>query len=301
MVGGLPGKVPLLQSGHPAPEAVELLLQPLHSGGGVGGLGGEKLGDMGVLLQNAGAVGYRPAAGGHLDADALPELLAGEELHQPHLPAPAHVGTAAGAAVRPGPGDDPHIAGEGFFAAVGQGCKDLRRGIGDVHRVVLPDVLVGQGLHLPHILHGEGSVKVDGHQVVANMEAYVVTVIAAAEDAADDVLAAVLLHEVKAAGKVDGPGDGVPHGEGAVTEVEDFPVLLLHMGNGSAAQDAVVGVLATPFRVEGGAVQGDGEAVPLRDAGEDLGGKFHQEGIGVEEFFRHNGAPFCNIILRLYK
>ena len=124
-----------------------------------------KLGDPGVLPGDDVEAVQRPGPGGHLNTHALPELLAGEELHQPHLSAAEHMGAivsgilcgifhcdnvgfhighdlvtidfnagltaedvldierrhmgaAAGAAVRPGPGDDADLSGEGLFAPV---------------------------------------------------------------------------------------------------------------------------------------------------------------------------------------
>ena len=58
------------------------------------------------------------------------------------------MGTAAGAGVRPGEGDDAHPSGEGLLAAVRQDLQLLGRGEGDLDGVVLPDVAVGRLLQL---------------------------------------------------------------------------------------------------------------------------------------------------------
>ena len=242
----LSGEIPLLQGRHPGPDGLRLPAEPLHGGGGIGGLGGEEVGDLGVLLQNGGAVGRRPGPRRHLDTDPVPELLAGEELYQPHLAAPADVGAAAGAAVRAGPGDDPHRALQGLLAAVRQGGQGFAVGPAGLHRVVLPDVLVGQGLDLRHVLRRQGGVEVDGHQVPADVEAHVVAVVPGAEDAADDVLPAVLLHEVEAAGEVDLSRYRLPYRQRAGAQVDHLPLLLVGVSDRYAAKGDRVIIYATP-------------------------------------------------------
>ena len=250
------------------------------------------MGDLGILLQNGGAVGHRPGPRRHLDADPVPELLAGEELYQPHLAAPADVGAAAGAAVRAGPGDDPHRALQGLLAAVRQGGQGFAVGPAGLHRVVLPDVLVGQGLDLRHVLRRQGGVEVDGHQVPADVEAHVVAVVPGAEDAADDVLPAVLLHEVEAAGEVDLPRYRLSHRQRAGAQVDHLPLLLMGVGDRYAAQDALVTRLAAPLGVEGRAVQNHLPAVLPLLTGEDLGGEFFHKSVVVVKFFCHKRVPF---------
>ena len=108
-----------------------------------------------VLFPDAGQVVQGPLAAYQLDTDAGAELLAGEQLHQAHLSGGGHMGAAAGAGVRPGEGDDTHLAGEDLFAAVFQMFQLLRSRIGDGDGVVLPDVLVGPCLQLGHLFRGE--------------------------------------------------------------------------------------------------------------------------------------------------
>ena len=173
------------------------------------------------------------------------------------------MGAAAGAAVGPGELRDPHRPLQGLFAAVGDGGQLLRGGIIGPEGVIFPDVAVGPGLHLQHLLPGHGGVIVDGDHVRSHVEAHVVAGKGSAQHTADDVLAGVLLHMVKAAGPVDGAVDGGPHGQGPVAGVEHQAVPLLDVQHRRAAQVAVVRRLAAALRVKGRAVQGHKICVPL--------------------------------------
>ena len=277
MLVRLPGKVGLLQIRHPAPEDVQLLLQPLHGSGGGLRLGGEELGDPAILSGHGVGPAEGTAAGGHLNAHALPEPLAGDQLHQSHLSAGADMGAAAGAAVRAGPGDNPHLAGQRLLAPVVQLLQLRGGGEGHGNGVVLPDILVGPALHLRSVLRRQLGVEINGHQLMADVEAHVAALEQAAQDSADDVFAAVLLHEVKPAGKVHLPGHALPYGKGSGADVDDLPVPLPDVRDGSAAQQALVRRLAAPLGVEGGPVQDHLPAPLLLPAGEDGPGKFCQK------------------------
>ena len=164
------------------------------------------------------------------------------------------MGAAAGAAVRPGEGHDPHLAGKRFLAAVVQTGQRIRRGEGDVHRSVLPDHLIG-GLFRGHDLFpGQLGIVVDGHRVGPQVETHVVTVVQRAQQAGENVLPGVLLHVVEPAGPVNGPrhlGADLPR---AVTGVENHALCFMDIRDLDCAQSAVVLRLSAPLRVEGRAV-----------------------------------------------
>ena len=67
------------------------------------------------------------------------------------------------------------------------------------------------------------------------MKAGVVAVIGGAEHSADDMLAGVLLHVVKAPGPIDLPVDGLALRQGPVAGVENHPVPLVDIGDLGAA------------------------------------------------------------------
>ena len=220
------GKRRLLQVGLGAPGGRELRFQPRHGGGGVPGLDAEALGNGAGLVIDQGEV---------LQPHPLPEFLAGEDLDKAHLPRLEDMGAAAGAAVRPGKGDDAHFPGELLLAAVVQGRQLLRRGIGDLHRPVRPDSLIGQPLRLQSLLPGDPGVVVDGHRLRPQVEAHIVAAEFFAQDAGDDVLAGVLLHVVKAAVPVDGPHHHCAGFQRAVTGVENHAVSLMDIRHTHAA------------------------------------------------------------------
>ena len=116
---GQGGKSGLLQGEQTGFEGLVLRQEPRRRRPRLKDLGGQQMGDLGVLLQDPAEIAEGPAAAHQLDAHPLPELLHGQQLHQPHLSGRAHMGAAAGAAVRPGEGDDAHLSGELLLAPVG--------------------------------------------------------------------------------------------------------------------------------------------------------------------------------------
>ena len=171
------------------------------------------------------------------------------------------MGAAAGAAVRSGEGHDADVPLQGLFAAVVDGVQ-LRTPVGlDIDGVVLIDILIGLGFDFQQFLPGDVGVEIDGHHIRPHVETYIVAVAAAADQPGADVLAGVLLHVVEPPGPVDDAGDSFPNFHGAVHIVENYPVFFMDVRHRRAVQGALVGGLAAPLRVEGGAVQCDNEAV----------------------------------------
>ena len=184
------------------------------------------------------------------------------------------MGAAAGAAVRAGKGHQPHLPGNILFGAVDrlfQGCPLQKP---DIDGVVLPDVGVGRGLDGGQVFRGDLVVEVDGHHILPQVEAHIVAAVAGADDAADDVLAGMLLHMVKPPGPVDDAGDGFSHGQRPAAPVQDDAVLFPHVGHSGPAQRALVGRLAAPLGIKGGAVQHHHPPVLVLLTGQDGGGEF---------------------------
>ena len=203
------------------------------------------------------------------------------------------MGAAAGAAVRPGEGDDADVAGDGLLAAVVDGGKLFAPVELDVHGMVFPEVAVGGGLHFLEGVPGDVGVIVDGDEILPHVEAHVVAGEAGAEHPGDDVLAAVLLHVVKAAVPVDGAGEGGADLHRGIHGVENRAVFFLDIQHLRLAQGAEVAGLAAALRVEGAAVQGHEVAILAGVTSEDPGGEGFQVGVGVVEFFRgHGGSSF---------
>mgnify|MGYP003009845852 CR=1 FL=1 len=253
-------------------------------------LDGEGLCDAHVLRPALREVAVRAFAGKKFDANAVAELLHGEELDESHLTGTHDVRAAAGAAVRAGEGDDAHVALERLFAAV-LDLVELRAAIElDVDGVILIDVQVGELFNLHKFIPRNVGVEVDRDDVRAHVEADVVAVEALADEARADVLARMLLHVVKAARPVDLAGDALSHFKGLVTKVRDDAVFLVDLEHVRLAQNAGVIRLAAALGVEGRLREHNGVAALDSVAGDDGGGKALLKGIFIVEFSCFHGV-----------
>ena len=170
----------------------------------------------------------------------------------------------------------------------------LRRGIGDFHRRVGPDDLVGLllGVHGP--LPGNLRVVVDGDRLRAHVEAYVVAVVIPAQDSGENVLSGMLLHMVEPPVPVKDAGDGFPDFHFFFKRVENHPAFFMDVQYPDAVQRPVVGGLSAALRIEGGAVQNGQKAVFFPFTGENSGGKFFQKGVLFVELFRFHVENFLS-------
>ena len=114
--------------------------------------------------------------------------------------------------------------------------------------MIFPDVAVGPGFHLQHLLPGHGGVIVDGDHVRSHVKAHVVAGKGGAQHTADDVLAGVLLHMVKAAGPVDLPLHLAANLQRGLTGVDDPPITMVDLQHIDTAQRAGVVGLAASLR-----------------------------------------------------
>ena len=202
------------------------------------------------------------------------------------------MGAAAGAGVRLGEGDDAHLTGQRLFAPIVQGLQLFRRGVGDLDRQVLPDDFIGLLLHLLEQFRGQFHVKVDDNGVIPHVKAHIIGPRAAVENAADDVLPRVILHEGEAPVPIQGAGDLGAHLQGRIGQVDDILPALLGIGHVHAAQDPSVAGLAAAFGIKGGLVQD--HFVPLLFPGlavQDGGLEGMAAHVGVENAFGHGGGP----------
>ena len=151
------------------------------------------------------------------------------------------MGAAAGAAVRAGEGHDPHIPFQRLFAPVVDGLQ-LRPSVElNVDGVVFIKVLIGLSLDLQQLLPGNISVEVDGHDVRAHVKSHIVAVKPLADQPGPPT-------------PVDGAGDSFPNFHGSVHIVENHAVFFMDVRHSRSVQNAVIGRLSAPLRVEGRAV-----------------------------------------------
>ena len=95
----------------------------------------------------------------------------------------------------------------------------------------------------------------------------------AVDEAGEQVLAGVLLHEVKPAGPVNVALYPAPHRQLAVAQVYDGVILLRDCQHLGLPQGSQVPGLSAAFGIEGGPIQADGPAIRHRMAAGDQGGE----------------------------
>ena len=241
--------------GYPCFDGGQFRFQPFHSRQGVLWLDGKLLADGLGLVVGPAQIVQGSFAAQNLDADAFPELLAGQDLDQSHLSRAKHMGAAAGTAIRFREGDNADLARQLLFAAIVQCRQFSGRGIVDLHLPVGPDDLVGLAFGVQSLLPGDVGVVVDGHHVGTQVEAHVVAAVIRTEDAGDDVLSGVLLHVVEPPGPVDVPGNSLPNFHSSIAGVENDPVFFVDVRDGYLSQCPVVSRLPAALWIEGRAVQ----------------------------------------------
>ena len=120
------------------------------------------------------------------------------------------------------------------------------------------------------------------------MEPDIITVVSAADDAADDMLTAVLLHMVKAPLPVNHTLYCFPHRNLFVTGVEDHSFLLTGIGNSNAIQTSVVCRLAAALGIKRGAVQLYQPPILPLLTGKNLRSKLLHERVAVIKLLSHH-------------
>ena len=86
---------------------------------------------------------------------------------------------------------------------------------------ILPDGAVGLRLQPLEVFCRDGAVKVHLHSLLAHVKAHVVVAVLAVNEAGEDMLAGVLLHQVKPPTPIDAAFCGSSHFQGAVAQVDD--------------------------------------------------------------------------------
>ena len=250
-LGGGVGKHLLLQLGGPGLLGGQFVGLALGGGGQLAVFGAELCPQLRLLLQHSAERRQGAAAAGQGNAGAAFVVHGAHHLDLADLAGALHVGAAAGAAVRPGNGDDAHRAVNGFFAAVGEGGQHLGGGVLGLHRQVGPDDAVGLGLGGGKPLGGDGQAGVQGGLLLADVEAHILTAEHPVQDAAEDVLAGVLLHTVQPVLHVQHALHGAAGLQGRIGQVGDDPLPGLHVQHIGPAQGAPVGRLAAALGEEG--------------------------------------------------
>ena len=164
------------------------------------------------------------------------------------------MGSAAGAGIAAGNVDDPHLAGQLFFAPVVQGRKLLWRGEMLLHRNVVPNHPVGHILQLLQLFHGQKAVEVDGHLILSHVKSHVVVAVTAVNQTGQNVFPRVVLHVIVTPLPVDNALRQAARLQGGIHLVPDLPVLLADVAHQNAVQSAGVRGLSASLRVKTGLV-----------------------------------------------
>ena len=285
------GLLLLLHLGAEAVKAHRYLLLLHRHGGGHGSHGGVA----------AAIIGQGPGAAEHMDADAALVMDEVQELDEADLTRIVHVGSAAGAEILGvligADADDADAFGEVQLGTVGEGGQLVGIGVVGLDGEVGGHDGVGLLLDGVQLGAGQHAVKVQGHvcgfTAVAQVEAHIFVAVEAVDDARDNMLAAVVLHAGEAGGGVQLTLYGGTHREGVRRTVQvghadgmgDDTVCLLNVQDGTAREEALVGVLTAALGEEGGSVQHHGQGVGgLADfGGEDGGGEGVEVAVLIEE------------------
>ena len=214
------------------------------------------------------------------------EFLAGENFDQPDFAGARHMRSAAGADVHARERHDAHVAGQLLFAAVGDGFQRFRIRMRDLRRDIAPDRGVGLLLDRAKLLRGQDAGKIDGDPVRTHVEAHVVIAEAPVDDAAEQMLTAVLLHEVEPPLPVERAVYGRAGRERGVAVVDDLAAAPMCVRHAHTGECPGVAGLAAALRIERRPVEHDVVAVLSGRAGEHLRIKFPHMGILIVKSVR---------------
>ena len=176
------------------------------------------------------------------------------DLDEPHLAGGLVLQPAAGGEVQL---SDLHDAdglvrlGDGPF---GPAADLLPVGEEDTDRQILIEHLVGRRLGLSGRLLPNIPVQVDPQGIPLQPQSHGVEAEIPDEHRREDMLAQVLLHQLKASGPVDLSPDLLAL-QGPVQHMDDLPLLLVHLRDGDAVEGPQIAGLAPTAGIEKGLIQ----------------------------------------------
>ena len=172
------------------------------------------------------------------------------------------MGSAAGAYIRSRYGHDADLSVQLLLAAV---LQIFYFGLGihpDIQVLILPHSLIGLLLQLPHLLLGNLSVQVDGQQIASHMKAHIVIAEFSVDQAADNMFAGMVLHQVKPPLPADTSSDFRTRFQLPAHAVINLPIPLCRIQNrdlllfcSRCHQYSPVAGLSAAFRIEAGSIQ----------------------------------------------
>ena len=181
--------------------------------------------------------------------------MSGRQLDAAHLAAAFHMRAAAGTDIHIRYRHDSYRARQLLFAAVVQLRQLRRRGPSYRHGRVLPYHPVGSAFHIGQLRIGERTGKIHRYILRADMKAHIVVAELSVYDAADDMLARVLLHVIQPAAAVHITLDHLSHTQRCCDRMHHYTVLFVHIQNARTAQGSPVRRLASALGIKCRGVQ----------------------------------------------
>ena len=208
---------------------------------------------------------------------------------------------AAGADIGVFDRHDPHVSCERLFAPVRNLLELLRGGECNFDFAVFPDDLVCLALDGLQVFLREHAGKVDRHHVGPHMEAHVVVAETAVDNAGENVLAGVQLHEAEPALPVDSSLNVASNIQRLFAVVDDLAICFVRIRHAHVCEITGIARLAAALGIKGRFVQHYVEPVLSRRAGQNLRLKCLAVYILIKELFRcHMLSPTALFSLLFY-
>ena len=241
----------------------------------------------------------RPLSANKLYSHAAAEFLYRQRLNEPYLSGAFYMRAAARAGIRARKTHYPHLARKLLFASVRYIAKLRLRRKKSLNIHVLPYKGVCLSLCLRELRLRDRRRKVYRNDVSADVKSDVFAAEAPVQYAGQDMLAGVLLHEIKAPRPVYLTAYGIPLRGAPARDVDYLAVTLARIRYRDDAYSACIARLSSALRIEGGAVESYLELVPARAAGDDRRLKFARMRIGIVEPSSHfTPLQYLNIPLQ---
>ena len=144
--------------------------------------------------------------------------------------------------------DDPHLSFDLDLAPIIHGSQFFLSWIQNLHRNIIPDCLIGQCLHFPHLLRCQFSVKIHGGLGCSQMKSYIVISIQAMNDAGQHMLSCVLLHSGKTFLIVQFTFYFCSHGNRGFCLMIDHSIFLMGIRHFDSIDPTLIPELSASFR-----------------------------------------------------
>ena len=200
---------------------------------------------------------------------------------------------AAGADVGVFNRHNPHASGQRLLAAVGNLFQLFFGREGNSDFAVFPDDFVRLALDLPQIVFRQHAGKIDRHHVGAHVKAHVVVAEAPVDNAGENMLAGVQLHQAQTPFPVDAALHLAARLQRLFAVMHNFAASLMRIRHADAGQTAGISRLTAALGVKCRPVQHHIKSVLSRRAGQDLCPEIFTIDIFIKELFSCHLPTAC--------